>query len=399
MKEIKVPPLAESLTEGTIAKWLVQEGEEVGINDPIIELETDKVNIEIQAEAAGVLSKVLKVAGTDVRVGEVLGYITVDTSESLNQHQENQVEKTQSPSKESIVNSKSTSNDLTIPLTPSIRKSIKAAGFSKEEFQEKVLKILHKEQLSYTNHHKESRTHDEKEPNNSQVTRKLLSRRRRTLANRLLHATRESAMLTTFNEVDMTRVLDLRQEKQERFFNKHGIKLGFMSFFTKATVFALQEYPILNAELDGNYIIEKDYYDIGIAVASNEGLVVPVIREANQRSFAGIEQEIKKLSKKVKNNELSLNDLSGGTFTITNGGVFGSLFSTPILNSPQVGILGMHSIQKRPVALPDDTIEVRPMMYIALSYDHQLVDGKEAVLFLRKIKELVENPEDLLFDI
>lgn len=223
-------------------------------------------------------------------------------------------------------------------------------------------------------------------------------RRRQTIAKRLVEAQHNAAMLTTFNEVDMSAIMKLRSERKDEFAEKHGIKLGFMSFFTKAVVGALKEFPLLNAEIQGDEIVIKKFYDIGIAVSTEEGLVVPVVRDADRLSFAGIEQEIANLATKARNNELSLSELQGGTFTITNGGIFGSLVSTPILNAPQVGILGMHKIQKRPVVMPDDTIEVRPMMYLALSYDHRIIDGREAVQFLVKVKELIEDPYDLLLE-
>src|SRR5699024_5924840 len=225
-----------------------------------------------------------------------------------------------------------------------------------------------------------------------------MSRRRMTIAKRLVDVQRESAMLTTFNEIDLTEVMKLRKERKETFIEQHDVKLGFMSFFTRAVVAALKKFPRLNAEIEGNELILKKYYDIGIAVSAEEGLVVPVLRNADRLDFAGIEKEIKRLSQKSQQNTLAFEDLQGGTFTITNGGVFGSLLSTPILNAPQVGILGMHSIQKRPVAMPDDTIEIRPMMYVALSYDHRIVDGKEAVQFLVMIKQLLEDPYRLLLE-
>src|SRR5690625_1148233 len=225
-----------------------------------------------------------------------------------------------------------------------------------------------------------------------------MSRRRMTIAKRLVEAQHTAAMLTTFNEVDMTAIMDLRKERQDKFLEKNGVKLGFMSFFTKAVVGALKEFPLLNAEIQGNEIIKKEFYDIGIAVSAEDGLVVPVVRDADRLDFAGIESEIVRLATMARDNKLQLDDLQGGTFTITNGGIFGSMLSTPILNAPQVGILGMHNIQKRAMVMPDDTIEVRPMMYIALSYDHRIVDGKDAVQFLVRVKQLLEDPYDLLLE-
>lgn len=225
-----------------------------------------------------------------------------------------------------------------------------------------------------------------------------MSRRRQTIAKRLVEVQHTAAMLTTFNEVDLTNIMNLRKERQEKFVEKHGLKLGFMSFFTKAVVGALKEFPLLNAEIQGDELIIKQFYDIGIAVAAKEGLVVPVVRDADRLDFAGVEKEIKELAVKARDNKLGLKELQGGSFTITNGGVFGSMMSTPILNAPQVGILGMHTIQKRPMAMPDGSIEVRPMMYLALSYDHRIVDGSEAVRFLVRIKEMLEDPYDLLLE-
>jgi 2-oxoglutarate dehydrogenase E2 component (dihydrolipoamide succinyltransferase) len=225
-----------------------------------------------------------------------------------------------------------------------------------------------------------------------------MTRRRQTIANRLVQAQQDAAMLTTFNEVDLTAVMEIRRRRKESFREQHDVNLGFMSFFTKAVIGALKAYPMVNAEIQGDEILLKKYYDIGIAVSTDEGLVVPVVRDADRKSFAEIEREIASLAKKARENALSLSDLTGGTFTITNGGIFGSLLSTPILNTPQVGILGMHKIQQRPVTLPDGSMESRPMMYIALSYDHRIIDGKEAVGFLVRVKEMLEDPEVLLLE-
>ncbi|MED4972725.1 2-oxoglutarate dehydrogenase complex dihydrolipoyllysine-residue succinyltransferase, partial [Geobacillus thermoleovorans] len=230
------------------------------------------------------------------------------------------------------------------------------------------------------------------------VIREKMSRRRQTIAKRLLEVTQTTAMLTTFNEIDMSAVIDLRKRKKDKFFEEHDVRLGFMSFFVKAAVAALKKYPYVNAEIQGDEILLKKYYDIGVAVSTDEGLVVPVVRDCDRKNFAEIERDIAELAAKARNNKLSLADLQGGTFTITNGGVFGSLLSTPLLNGPQVGILGMHSIKLRPVAIDEERIENRPMMYVALSYDHRIIDGKEAVGFLKTVKDLIENPEDLLLE-
>ncbi|KHE72301.1 2-oxoglutarate dehydrogenase complex dihydrolipoyllysine-residue succinyltransferase, partial [Halobacillus sp. BBL2006] len=259
-------------------------------------------------------------------------------------------------------------------------------GSKKEEKKEAPKKEKKKEQ------------NNEKTEFDKPVERIKMSRRRQTIAKRLVDAQQNSAMLTTFNEVDMTNVMKLRSERKESFQKKHDIKLGFMSFFTKAAVGALKEFPLINAEIQGNEIVKKKFYDIGMAVSTEEGLVVPVVRDADRLDFAGIEKGIADLATKARNKELQLDDLQGGSFTITNGGIFGSMLSTPILNSPQVGILGLHNIEKRAKVMPDDTIQARPMMYIALSYDHRIVDGKDAVQFLRRIKEMIEDPYDLLLE-
>src|SRR5690625_2206447 len=245
---------------------------------------------------------------------------------------------------------------------------------------------------------KEATKAPEKTEFDKPVERVKMSRRRQTIANRLVEVQHESAMLTTFNEVDLTAVMQLRSERKEKFMKKHDVKLGFMSFFTKATIGALKDFPYLNAEIQGKELVLKKFYDIGIAVSAEEGLVVPVVRDADKLDFAGVEKEIGNLAKKAQENKLGLDDLQGGTFTITNGGTFGSMLSTPILNAPQVGILGMHNIQKRAMVMPDDSIEVRPMMYLALSYDHRIVDGADAVRFLVRIKELLQDPYDLLLE-
>lgn len=435
MSEIVIPELAESITEGTIAEWLVKEGDSVDEDTPILELETDKVNLEINAEAKGVITEILKPAGTDVVVGDVIGKIgdqetAADSKKAVHEEAQEVEGQTMKNEKQQVAEEPlqqkekstedchepkedegetSTISEKThsyIRATPAARKKARELGIDLTDIKSRLqlapltkanLEKLH--ELSQEKETEKAPVEEKQEAASSQHEERVrMSRRRMTIAKRLVDVQRESAMLTTFNEIDLTEVMKLRKERKETFIEQHDVKLGFMSFFTKAVVAALKKFPRLNAEIEGNELILKKYYDIGIAVSAEEGLVVPVLRNADRLDFAGIEKEIKRLSQKSQQNTLAFEDLQGGTFTITNGGVFGSLLSTPILNAPQVGILGMHSIQKRPVAMPDDTIEIRPMMYVALSYDHRIVDGKEAVQFLVMIKQLLEDPYRLLLE-
>ncbi|MCT2535803.1 2-oxoglutarate dehydrogenase complex dihydrolipoyllysine-residue succinyltransferase [Aquibacillus koreensis] len=425
MKEIKVPELAESITEGTIAEWLVKEGDQVQKGDPILELETDKVNVEVNADYSGVIAEVLKQEGDDVSVGDVIAKVDENGeaggSTSSDSKEEEPKEAKESEKKEEAKPSddnqeekkqeeKPASKNGEVVASPAARKRARELGINLQDVspRDPLGRIRpedieahasgSKKKSEAPKQSKSESTSTEKTEFDKPVERVKMSRRRQTIANRLVEAQHNAAMLTTFNEVDMTAVMKLRSERKDKFLEKHGVKLGFMSFFTKAVVAALKDFPLINAEIQDNEIVLKKFYDIGIAVSTDDGLVVPVVRDADRLDFAGVESEIGRLGKKAKEKQLQLNDLQGGTFTITNGGIFGSLLSTPILNTPQVGILGMHSIQKRPVVMPDDSIEVRPMMYIALSYDHRIVDGKEAVQFLVRIKELLEDPYDLLLE-
>lgn len=416
MKEIKIPELAESIEEGTIAEWLVSVGDKVEKGDPVVELETDKVNVEVNSEFSGVIAEITVEEGEDVVVGDVIGKIDENGEAAApapaeepkeEQKEEPKAEKEEVKSEEPQVAAADTGSKEVI-ATPAARKRARELnidlsavsprdplGRIRPEDVEAAAQGANKpKQQAAKETAKESIAAEFDKP----VEVQKMTRRRQTIARNLVNAQQETAMLTTFNEVDMTAVMKLRAERKEQFLEKHGVKLGFMSFFTKAVVGALKEFPLLNAEIRGNELIIKKFYDIGIAVSTDEGLVVPVVRDADKLNFAGIEREIAELSQKARENKLSLSDLQGGTFSITNGGVFGSLMSTPILNAPQVGILGMHSIQKRPVVMPDDSIEVRPMMYIALSYDHRIVDGKEAVQFLVRIKQMLEDPFDLMLE-
>ncbi|MGM0878570.1 MAG: 2-oxoglutarate dehydrogenase complex dihydrolipoyllysine-residue succinyltransferase [Bacillota bacterium] len=389
MIEVKVPELAESITEGTILEWLINVGEKVNKGESVVELETDKVNIEVNTDFTGVVTQLLKEPGDTVEVGDVIAILTEHVSDTATSPvpavvpEEPVVEVVNQ--QEGIDLNQVSSSDPIGRIRPNDVKAQSQIPVPKEETKvEKARPNPGSIQV-------------ESVPNKP-VEHVKMSRRRQTIAKRLVEVQHTAAMLTTFNEVDMTEVMNLRKKRKDAFFEKHDVRLGFMSFFTKAVVAALKQFPLLNAEIQGDELIVKKFYDIGIAVAAPEGLVVPVVRDANQKSFAEIEREISNLGKKARDNTLSLKELQGGTFTITNGGVFGSLMSTPILNSPQVGILGMHKIQTRPVAIDEERMENRPMMYIALSYDHRIVDGKEAVSFLASVKEMLEDPESLLLE-
>ncbi|MDR4890362.1 2-oxoglutarate dehydrogenase complex dihydrolipoyllysine-residue succinyltransferase [Fredinandcohnia sp. QZ13] len=414
MIEIKVPELAESITEGTIVEWLKKEGELVNKGESIAELETDKVNVEINSEYTGVIKEFLFQPGDNVEVGQVIAKLDENGSESSAPAQEaapSEEPKAAAPeTKQEPVEPESTEEKGKQAIaSPAARKRARELGIDLNEVPYKD--PLGRVRVEGVEAYKQAQAAPAPAPaakqpaaapvvnDDPRVERIKMSRRRQTIAKRLVEAQHTAAMLTTFNEVDMTAVMDVRARRKDAFFKKHGVKLGFMSFFTKAVIGALKAYPFVNAEIQGNEILLKKFYDIGIAVSAEEGLVVPVVRNADTLSFAGIEAEIGRLAEKARNNQLGLSDLQGGTFTITNGGTFGSLNSTPIINAPQVGILGMHKIQRRPVVVDNqDTVEVRPMMYVALSYDHRIIDGKDAVGFLVKVKELLEDPEDLLLE-
>lgn len=419
MTEIKVPELAESITEGTIAEWLKKVGDHVNQGEYIAELETDKVNIEITSEFSGVIKELKREPGDTVEVGEVIAIIDESADGSSDQGSEEQPSEPAEEKKEAAPESKeeskeeasesTSSEELTEDerrlATPSARKRAREKGISLKDISSNG--TIRKQDVDSHSPKKEEPKQETKKETKAPaqadnpakpVERIKMSRRRQTIAKRLVESQQTAAMLTTFNEIDMTNVMDLRKRRKDAFQEKTGVKLGFMSFFTKAVIGALKQFPLLNAEIQGDEILMKKYYDIGIAVSTDDGLVVPVVRDADRLGFAGIESEIRNLGLKARDNKLALSDLQGGSFTITNGGVFGSLWSTPILNAPQVGILGMHKVQWRPVAIDEETFENRPMMYIALSYDHRIVDGKEAVSFLVKVKEMLEDPENLLLE-
>ncbi|MBS1964235.1 MAG: 2-oxoglutarate dehydrogenase complex dihydrolipoyllysine-residue succinyltransferase [Chloroflexi bacterium SZAS-1] len=404
--EVRVPTLGESIVEATVGKWLKRVGEAVAAGETIVDLETDKVNIEVAADQAGVLEQILKAEGANVAVGDVIGTIGTGVAAA--------------PSGATALTSSApavpvpalTERDL--PATPVARRiateqGVDLRGIAGSGPGGKVTKDDVAAQVKPAKAPPAvpapaaPPTPEAASPApatstaNPREERVRMTRRRQTIAQRLVEAQQTAAMLTTFNEVDMSAVMDVRTRRKDSFKERHGIGLGFMSFFTKAVVGALKAFPMLNAEIQGSDIVLKHYYDIGIAVGAEEGLVVPVLRDADRKGFAAIEREISDLAARARDGKLTLAELQGGTFTITNGGVFGSLMSTPILNTPQVGILGMHKIQERPIALNGQVV-IRPMMYIALSYDHRIIDGSTAVRFLVRMKELVEDPEALLLE-
>ena len=403
MAEVKVPELAESIMEGTISEWLKKTGEYVEKGDYLLELETDKVNVEIIAEYSGTLESVRKGVGEVVQVGETIAVIAEDMIPSPECKQVAKGTLSTSLKKEEMQPSNS-SRQKVVMATPAARKLAREKGIDLRQVE--VVDPIGRVNKQYVegiskNSEGWSSQLSKQSPYSSsdrQIEIVKMSSRRKTIAKRLVDVQHTAAILTTFNEVDMSAVINVRKKRKDDFQETHDVKLGFMSFFTKAVIGALKAYPILNAEIQGEELLIKKYYDIGIAVSTQEGLVVPVVKSADRMNFAEIEREIMNLAMRARQAELSLSDLQGGTFTITNGGIFGSLLSTPILNAPQVGILGMHSIQYRPVAIDMERIEVRPMMYIALSYDHRIVDGREAVGFLVKVKELLEDPEKLLLE-
>lgn len=432
--EIRVPELGESIVDATIASWLKNEGDAVQRGEAIAELETDKVNVEINADQDGVLQKIVKQSGDVVAVGEVIGLIGEGSAASngtgaqqnsssgeTTAHQIEQAGVREQKPVTSPLSAGAANAEAQRPPSPLARRIAaehnldisQVRGTSPHGRVTKEDVINHLEQStqplpvvkpqsapstqSAQSNSVQALSQPPVIPQSGREERVRMSRRRLTIAQRLVEAQHTAAMLTTFNEIDMTAIMEVRSRRKESFKERHNISLGFMSFFTKAVVGALKAFPRLNAEIQGNEMILKHYYDIGIAVGAEEGLVVPVVRDADRKSFAEIEREISELAKRSRENTLSLADLQGGTFTITNGGVFGSLLSTPILNAPQVAILGMHKIEQRPIALNGQVV-IRPMMYLALSYDHRIVDGREAVQFLVRVKELLEDPETLLLE-
>ncbi len=439
-EEIVVPVLGESIVEATVAKWLKNQGDTVGADEPIVELETDKVNLEVPSPIDGILGEIKAKDGEIVKVGSVLGLISqgnvqpvkqkikkilpknqetnvvnLDTSkkEETIEIFEDKIESSEESKDEPLVlesedeplvltnevKTKRISEDKEIKgkLSPAVRKMVveNKIDFEKIEGSGKGGRILKGDLIDLMGVNPKP---SERKIKYGQEERIKMTRLRQTIAKRLKQAQENAAMLTTFNEVDMTSIIEMRKENQEDFQNKYGVKLGFMSFFVKACVVGLKNFPVLNAEIEENVIVYKNYYNISFAVGTEKGLVVPVIKQADELSFAEIEKNIKIISEKAKNGKLTIEDLQGGTFTISNGGVYGSMLSTPILNPPQSGVLGMHNIVERPMVV-DGEIKVRPIMYLALSYDHRIIDGKESVSFLKTIKENLEDPRRLFLDI
>ena len=434
-EKITVPTLGESVTEATVSKWLKSQGDSVAADEPLVELETDKVNVEVPSPISGVLGKIAVKEGETVNVGSLLG--TIDSSSSNKDKNVNEVSDYSPPKKETNQNK---------PKIFEEEKILKAKKTKTQKKQEPVLKLEEEEPLILEQVHEEniSRKIDkqvslaarkmaseakvdlntiegsgknglilkedimslmgskpspsERKIKHGPEERVKMTRLRLTIAKRLKEAQENAAMLTTFNEVDMSEVMTMRSQYKEEFQKKYNVKLGFMSFFVKACVIGLKNYPAINAEIQGEEIVYKNYYNISIAVGTDRGLVVPVLRNTDEMSFADIEKEIGDLGQKAREGKITIEDLQGGTFTITNGGIYGSMLSTPILNPPQSAVLGMHNIINRPVVI-DGNIEVRPVMYLALSYDHRIIDGKEAVSFLKIIKESLEQPKRLFLNI
>lgn len=395
--EIKVPTLGESVTEATIAKWHKKEGEAVKIDELILELETEKVTLEVNAPASGIVASLAKKEGESVLVGEVLGTITEGVAGAQGVTSKAPEVKIETPSID-----KATTKLVSEMLPPAAAKIVaenaldptNIVGTGKDGRITKIDALNAVVKSISTNNSPEIVSSE----NDNRVERVRMSRLRKTIAQRLKDSQNTAAILTTFNEIDMSHVIATRQKYKDSFEKKHGVKLGFMSFFIKAAVAALQEIPAVNGEIDGDDIVYKNFYDIGVAVGTEQGLVVPIVRDSDKKGFAQIEKDIAEYGKRAREGKLSMADLSGGTFTISNGGVYGSLLSTPIINPPQSAILGMHKTQERPVAI-DGKIEIRPMMYVALSYDHRIIDGKDAVTFLVRVKEYIEDPERLLLSV
>ncbi len=431
-EKILVPVLGESISEATVSKWLKNEGDAVEADEPLVELETDKVNLEVPSPVTGILNKINSKDGSKVEVGALLGSVTENISENKKIEEIKKIEV--SSEKDNIIKldvqneseeepkifDKNTEEEEKVQkplvLTDEISNEKPITKSKKEEIlSPAVRKIVTENNIdikSVKGSGKDGRVlkgdlislmgvnppPSERKIKYGQEERIKMTRLRQTIAKRLKQAQDNAALLTTFNEADMSSVMSMRKENQEDFQNRYGIKLGFMSFFVKACVVALKNFPAINAEIEGDEIIYKNYYNISFAVGTDKGLVVPVLKNADELSFADIEKNIKEISEKAKGGKLTIEDLQGGTFTISNGGVYGSMLSTPILNLPQSGVLGMHNIVERPVVV-DGEIKIRPIMYLALSYDHRIVDGKESVSFLKMIKENLEDPRRLFLNI
>ena len=426
-EKILVPVLGESITEATVSKWLKNEGDPVEADEPLVELETDKVNLEVPSPVSGVLTKINSKNGSVVEVGADLGSVSESETKSRENQEIKKIQPTVKVDKENLIDEDNKDEEMEVfqdnveeekplvltkeveplkveaeikideTLSPAVRKivtenkidisSVKGSGKDGRVLKGDLINLMgvnpppSQRKIKY-----------------GQEERIKMTRLRQTIAKRLKQAQDNAALLTTFNEVDMSNVMAMRKENQDDFQNRYGVKLGFMSFFVKASIVALKNFPAINAEIEGDTIVYKNYYNISFAVGTEKGLVVPVLKNADELSFADIEKNIKDISEKAKNGKLTIEDLQGGTFTISNGGVYGSMLSTPILNLPQSGVLGMHNIVDRPIVV-DGEIKIRPIMYLALSYDHRIVDGKESVSFLKMIKENLEEPRRLFLDI
>ena len=430
-EKILVPTLGESITEATVVKWLKNKGETVETDEPIVELETDKVNLEVPSPTDGVLSEINVKDGQVVEVGTVLGSVDIGKNKEPKQENNKQNKTIQNPKEinkrgpelfdDNIIKlEKSTpsrqNEELPLVLENEIKSDYKAVKTESNQLLSPAVRKIVKEKKIDTKKisgsGKEGRIlkgdlinlmgskpePSERKKQHGQEERIKMTRLRMTIAKRLKQAQETAAILTTFNEVDMSNIIQMREDHQEDFKNRFGIKLGFMSFFVKACIVGLKDFPAINAEIDNEEIIYKNYYNISFAVGTDKGLVVPVLKNADELSFADIEKNIKSISEKARDGKLTVDDLQGGTFTISNGGVYGSMLSTPILNTPQSGVLGMHNVIQRPVAI-DGNIIIKPMMYLALSYDHRIIDGKDSVSFLKCIKENLEDPRRLFLDL
>ncbi|MDG1436961.1 MAG: 2-oxoglutarate dehydrogenase complex dihydrolipoyllysine-residue succinyltransferase [Rickettsiaceae bacterium] len=403
--EIVVPPLGESVSEATIAKWFKKPGDAVKVDDLLLELETEKVTLEVNATAEGVLESIDIQEEATVAIGQVLGKIKAGAVAKSSPAKEETKEKPDASAE--IANKTSSAPavsdkkvDPTTTMPPSVQKLVTENNLNPANIPGtgKDGRINKGDVLNVLNNSGDNKESAAIASDDRAVERVRMSRLRKTIAQRLKDSQNTAAILSTFNEIDMTNVIELRKKHRDSFQEKHGVKLGFMSFFVKAIISALKEVPSVNAEMEGDDIIYKKYYDIGVAVGTEQGLVVPVVRNADRMSFSEIEKEISSLALRARDGKLAMSDLTGGTFSVTNGGVYVSLLSTPIINPPQTGIIGLHNTQERPVAI-DGKVVIRPMMYTALSYDHRVIDGKDAVTFLVKVKEAIENPEKLLLDI
>ena len=411
MADIRVPTLGESVTEATVGKWFKQPGDAVAVDEPLVELETDKVTLEVPAPAAGVLSDIAVQGGSTVAVGALLGQIKEGGAAAAPAAAKPAEAPKPAPAAAAAAmpTAAGSAAASSMPLPPSVKKLAAETGVDAAKVEGTGVRgqVTKGDMLSAIERAASAPTPvaapvqmraPSPADDASREERVHMTRLRQTIARRLKDAQNTAAMLTTFNEVDMTAVMALRNQYKDLFEKKHGVKLGFMGFFVRACIQALHDIPAVNAEIDGTDLVYKNYYHIGVAVGTEKGLVVPVVRDADQMSLAGIEKKINEFGKRARDGQLKIDEMQGGTFTISNGGVYGSLMSTPILNAPQSGILGMHKIQERPVVVAGK-IEIRPMMYLALSYDHRIVDGREAVTFLVRVKDCLEDPARLVLDL